>query len=130
MTEKELQNAILRKWATKPELRLFRQNVGVAVPLTYIIKLMALMAKGQFKAAVNYASIMPRNSYGTPGMADLSGIIKGRRLEVEVKGPKGKQQEDQIRWQEMIERFGGIYILAYSVEDVDIVLEAILNEGD
>lgn len=130
MTEKELQNDIMRKWSTRTDMRLWRQNVGVAVPLTYIKRLMALLAIGKWKAAVNYASIMPRNQYGIPGMADLSGIIRGRRLEIEVKGQKGKQAEEQINWQTQIERFGGIYILAYSIEDVDTVLEAILNEGN
>ena len=32
MKEKKLQNTILRQFATRPELRLWRANVGMSVP--------------------------------------------------------------------------------------------------
>jgi hypothetical protein len=53
-----------------------------------------------------------------PGAGDLSGILAdGRRLEIEVKSAKGEQGEAQVRWQAMIEKFGGVYILARSVAE-------------
>ena len=65
--------------------------------------------------------------FGTPGAADITGILPdGRRLEIEVKTMTGKQSVQQKRYQDMIQRFGGVYILARSVEDaLDGVREAI-----
>lgn len=41
---------------------------------------------------------------------------------IEVKGPKGKQSDDQKEFQRHLEAAGGRYILAYSVEDVSAAL--------
>lgn len=57
--------------------------------------------------------------FGVPGQADLTGILPGgRRLEIEVKSPTGQQTPEQRNYQRMVERFGGVYVLARSVEDV------------
>lgn len=57
--------------------------------------------------------------FGLKGSADITGILKsGQRIEIEVKTGSGKQSEQQVRFQKMIEQFGGVYILARSVEDV------------
>jgi hypothetical protein len=54
----------------------------------------------------------------------LSGILDdGRRIEIEVKTPSGRQSEQQKRFQDMIEKFNGIYILARSVEDAERGIE-------
>lgn len=95
MNEKPIQNDILRVFGTLPTLRLWRANVGAA----------------RFgRRAVRF---------GIPGQADLTGILPdGRRLEIEVKSPTGEQTTEQRRFQKMIERFRGVYVLARSVEDV------------
>ncbi len=83
-------------------MRLWRQNTGVA---TYDNLVAGTSRKVRF---------------GLPGQADLSGILPdGKRLEIEVKRPGGRQSEEQKAFQEMIERFGGLYILAYSALDVE-----------
>ena len=93
--EKALQNDILRAFGTLPALRLWRANVGMARIGTRTIR------------------------FGIPGQADLTGILPdGRRLEIEVKSPTGRQTAEQRSFQSMIERFHGVYILARSVEDV------------
>lgn len=59
--------------------------------------------------------------YGVNGQADISGILmgKGTRLEIECKAEKsGYQSKVQKAYQRGIERFGGVYILARSVDDV------------
>ena len=100
MTEHQIQNEILRVYGTHPGLRLWRQNTGKA---RYI-------SKGSVRTV----------SFGIPGQADLSGILPdGRRLEIEVKTADGRQSPEQRRFQAMIEKFNGMYILARSVEDVD-----------
>jgi hypothetical protein len=54
---------------------------------------------------------------GVVGSADISGIYKdGRRIEIEVKTGNAKQSKEQKKWQIMIEKFGGIFILARSVD--------------
>jgi len=106
MTEKRIQNAILREFGTRPDMRIWRQNTGVA---KYPDK------NGRKR----------RVSFGVPGQADLSGILPdGVRLEIEVKSPRGRQTKDQRAWQQMIERFGGVYVLARSVEAVRVALLA------
>ncbi|MBK8915025.1 MAG: hypothetical protein IPM64_10575 [Phycisphaerales bacterium] len=40
------------------------------------------------------------------------------RLEITVKGAAGRQTEEQRAFQRMIERFGGVCVLARSVRDV------------
>lgn len=58
--------------------------------------------------------------YGLPGSADITGLMPdGRRLEVEVKSAKGRQSDLQKWFQELIEANNGIYILAYSEQDVE-----------
>lgn len=56
--------------------------------------------------------------YGIPGESDLDGIIApmGRRLHVEIKTGSGEMSEKQKKFREMIERFGGVYIEARSVD--------------
>jgi hypothetical protein len=56
--------------------------------------------------------------FGIPGQADLSGILRdGRRLEIEVKSARGVQSPEQVSFEAMITKFGGVYILARSVSD-------------
>jgi hypothetical protein len=104
MTEKSLQNAILREFGTRTDMRLWRANVGV----------------GRFGGRVV--------RFGVPGQADLTGILpSGVRLEIEVKGPHGRQTADQRSYQLMIERSGGVYVLARSVSDVWDAIEGYLR---
>lgn len=56
--------------------------------------------------------------FGLPGQADISGILcNGRRLEIEAKAERGRQSQAQRLFQAMIEKYGGLYVLARSVED-------------
>ncbi len=101
MKEKAVQNAILREFGTRRDMRLWRANVGVA------------RIGGPRGAGGRIVR------FGLPGQADLTGILPGGlRLEIEVKGAAGRQTEEQRAFQRMIERFGGVYVLARSVEDV------------
>ena len=96
MTETDLVNSILLEFGARPDLRIWRQNTGAA-----------RTSRG---ALVRF---------GIPGQADISGILSGgRRIEIECKTKTGRQTKEQKAWQAMIERFGGLYVLARSVEDV------------
>lgn len=95
MKEKEIQNQILRQFGTRSDMRIWRANVVVA-----------RMGNRTIRA-------------GIPGQADITGILpNGARLEIEVKSATGQQTLEQRAYQAMIERFGGIYVLARSAQDV------------
>ena len=56
----------------------------------------------------------------TKGSADISATIRGRSVKIEVKVGKDRQSESQKRYQESIERAGGVYIIA---RDFDTFVE-------
>lgn len=62
--------------------------------------------------------------FGMRGSADIIGLVKGRFIAIEVKSPSGRQSINQSEFQRNIEKFGGIYILARTIDDV---LDAIKN---
>lgn len=97
--ERSIQNEIMRAFSTLPGMRLWRANTGAAT----------------------YGDRMVR--YGVPGQADLSGILpRGVRLEIECKRPGQVPTEDQVNFGKTITRFGGVYIVAYSAQDVEAAL--------
>jgi hypothetical protein len=42
----------------------------------------------------------------------------GRTVFVEVKTEKGKQTPDQVQFQSMVSLYGGLYVIARSIDDV------------
>lgn len=118
MRESDIQADIIRAFGTRPDMRIWRANVG--------------------KATFGGRSVQ----FGVPGQADLTGILPvevtcprcmelvvrlGVRLEIEVKSPTGRQSEEQQNYQAIIERFGGLYVLARSVGDVKEAIDEYRN---
>lgn len=67
--------------------------------------------------------------YGLKGSGDLMGMNpSGRFLEVECKYGKNDQSEAQLFHQAAVERHGGIYVLAYSVDDLERNKQKILRQ--
>lgn len=100
MSEHAIQQAILLALGARRDLRLWRNNSGVA------------FGKGR---AVRF---------GVVGQADISGILKGgRRLELEVKRPGERPTEEQARFGAMIRTFGGVWEVVHSVEEAVAVVE-------
>ncbi len=57
------------------------------------------------------------------GTADLMCLLpNGKTVFIETKAPKGKQRTSQEKWQAAVEKRGYIYIVARSVEDVEVVI--------
>ena len=106
--------AVLRevhlRLGARPDVRLWRQNTGVAYPLSQVRELVDAVLAGDQRAAVAVAREMRPIRYGLPGMADLIGVVQrgGRLLSVEVKSPSGRLSEEQRAWDAMVRRFGGV----------------------
>lgn len=94
MRESALLNEILVQINRIPGVRAWRQNSGIF-----------FTNQGRGVRA------------GVPGCADITGIVNGRRLEIEVKTPGVGQSEQQRAFEQMIVSHGGIYILARTVDD-------------
>jgi hypothetical protein len=101
VTESALQHRILVAYNRGP-VRLWRNNVGIAhYPDGSVVR------------------------YGlAPGSADLIGLIAGRFLAVECKSPRGRLRREQKEWLAVVERLGGIAVVAREVEDVARAIEA------
>lgn len=56
--------------------------------------------------------------FGVPGQADITGVVRGRRVDIEVKTETGRQSGDQRAYQSRITSAGAIYVLARSLDDV------------
>ena len=137
--ESDIQRAVHERLGRRPDVRIWRQNVGAGVPMSAVSMLVRV---AEFVSAGNYGSaralapaalLAARRvvRYGVEGGADLSGILAdGRRLEVEVKSEKGKQSEQQESFGEMIGRFRGVYLVARSADEAEAAVEEVMRGRD
>jgi hypothetical protein len=65
---------------------------------------------------VTIGGVQRTYSTTTNGTADISATIMGRSVKIEVKIGRDRQSETQKRYQEAIERAGGIYYIARNFE--------------
>ena len=65
---------------------------------------------------------------GTNGSADISATIKGRSIKIEVKIGKDRQSDAQKKYQEMIEKAGGIYFIASDFDDFMMFYKGIIEQ--
>lgn len=93
-------HAIMVDASSYAECLVWRQNVGLAVP--YRLAVLGEMVPIQF---------------GVEGMADIGMVYRGRAVQIETKSKTGKQREAQGLWQKAVERAGGFYVIARSLED-------------
>ncbi len=102
-TESQLVHDVLAAWGAHPRVRIARINTGAA------------KIKGRLVR------------FGVPGTGDIVGLIApdGRMLMIECKSATGKQRKEQRAMQRVIEKWGGIYILALTLNDVDRRLAAL-----
>jgi hypothetical protein len=93
--ESEIQDRIRLALGAVLDLVLFRNNSGVA----------------------KIGDRMVRFGVGGKGGADLIGIYRGRFVAVEIKSATGRQSPEQKRFEQLVERKGGVYVVLRSVED-------------
>jgi len=107
--ERDIQAAIRIALGLCPDVLLWRNAAGVTAHEGRV---------SRFGLALGAADLL--------GMLTVDGV--GIFLAIEVKRPGGKLSEHQNRWRALVERRGGIYILAHSaVEAVDGVEAARLR---
>ena len=100
--EKDVQRAILDYLAWKKIFH-YRQNTGAMV--------------SEYKGAKRFMR------FGAKGSPDIVAVISGRYIGIECKGSNGKQSADQIIFQRDLELAGGLYVVAYSLDDIKKVLK-------
>ena len=115
-SEAKILHEIIKAWGAHPKLRIARINVG-----------MGWFAGGKPARTTDSGAYPVR--FNPPGTADLVGVIAphGTLLMIEVKTLTGKQRKAQVTMQKIVQSFGGIYILARSVADVDAALVPIVG---
>jgi len=99
MKELETQKAIL-DWLAWKHIFHYRNNSGA-----FVMPETATHSRRFFRA-------------GVVGAPDITCVMNGQYVGIEVKAPKGKQSGNQKQFQVQLEAVGGRYILAYSIDDV------------
>ncbi len=94
MSEQDIQSAVLAAVTAVPGCLAWRANSGLAVTA----------ARSIIRANV-------------PGCADILACYRGRFIAIEVKTERGRQSQQQRRFQAAVERAGGLYVLARSPAD-------------
>lgn len=123
MSEVELMRAIQIK-ASELGHRLLRNNVGVGWvgPQVRVGRPQMIMMR---PGDVLIRNAQPLNSGLCVGSSDLIGLTdNGRFLACEVKAPKGRLREGQESFIDMVNRLGGVGIIARSVEDFTNALKS------
>lgn len=101
--ESTILKQILLALGSRPDLRVWRINVGA------------------WKTEHGFVRSAPK---GTP---DICGILTGGfALFIETKSATGRQSKEQKAFQAMVERFGGCYVLARSVEEAEFGVAAFM----
>lgn len=106
MNESQIQDAIRLELGRRPDLLVvWRNNIGHAV-----------MRHGH---RVTFG-------VGGPGGADLLGLDhRGRFLAFEIKTPIGRQSKEQLQFQQLVTRLGGLYLVMRSVDDARTFLNSL-----
>ena len=104
MKESEAQRAIL-EWLAWKKIFAYRNNSGA----------FAIPAEGMHQRRFFRAAVV--------GAPDIVCVVKGQYVGIEVKGPQGRQSDNQKEFQAQLEAAGGKYILAYSTDDVARALD-------
>lgn len=107
MTESQLQDAIRLALGRDPGVLAFRNNIGHAVMHGHRVTF----------------------GVGGPGGADLIGILDGKPLAMEIKSERGRQSDEQRRFETLWRTRGGIYLMPRSVDEA-IALVAASRSGD
>ncbi len=120
-TTNDLTRAILLEIPKHFPARCWRRNVGGGYPVHVVQKAIALLESGNIPQTLAFLRHQRLVTFGLPGEADIDGIIgvagHGLRLGIEVKRGPDRIREDQERYGAMLRKYGGIWLVAHSVEE-------------
>lgn len=108
-----------------PGARAWRNNTGAAVPYAAIQAAIRLLVAGRVEECLQHLRHQRPIAFGIAGQADITGILPpdGRRLEIEVKADGDRHREAQQVFGSMVQRCGGVYVVARSVDEALKVLK-------
>ena len=111
MSEKTIQSEILLTLGTRSDLKIWRNNTGLAW-------------SGSKCTRLPNGDMLIKNprpiKFGSPGSADIIGLKSdGTFVAIEVKTPRGRQSEIQKNWGNMILEMGGLYIVCRSASEAE-----------
>lgn len=93
LAESVIQRLIIARLNLLPGVKVWRQSTGVARHGGRVVR------------------------YGIPGQADITGLVDGRRIELEVKTATGRVRPEQKAYGVMIRQYGGVYAVVRSIDD-------------
>lgn len=79
-----------------------------------------LQFNGHFAARVNVIGVYDakrgkyRPSGSTCGMADISAVVNGKPIQIEIKAGKDRPRADQLQMQREYQAAGGVYVFVHS----------------
>lgn len=131
MSEQRVQQEAILALAKIPGVRIWRCNTGVGVGWGEFADIKRAVMQGRITDAIKIMSRIRPITFGVKGQADVAGIGPGGvRIEIEMKFGRGKQSDQQKKYQQMIERMGGIYIVAKSADEAVMKLKEKINERE
>lgn len=112
MSEASVQQNIRLTLGICPGVKVFRNNVGAYKdPVGRVIRYGLIQGSGDL---IGWRTVLI-----TPAMV---GQTLAQFVSVEVKSPTGRIRPEQLRWQEAVNRAGGVAVIARSVEDVQFLV--------
>lgn len=115
MTEKSIQTEIFNKIGSRPDCRIFRNSVGFGCSINGNPQKFGLCAGSGDLIGIQKITITP----------DMVGKTVGRFVSIEVKSDKGRVSQEQKRFAEIINKFGGKAFIARSAEEAERQLREI-----
>lgn len=133
MTESEIQNAIFLAFGREPDVKLWRNNSGVAeepvVTRAHVERLIGMLRRCEFMSALDLLLALlkqkPRfTRYGLGvGSSDIVGIVRGLFVAMEVKTESGRVSKEQQKFVNLVNARGGCAAIVRSVDDVGALIE-------
>ena len=114
--EQVLQQDIRAQLGRNPKLRIFRNNVGKAIPV----------GRGH-KRPVDYGLCQGSSDLigfrAVEVTPEMVGTVVAQFIAIEVKTPEGRVSEGQGTFLRMVEELGGLAMVARSLNDVEGLME-------
>lgn len=112
MSEKLLQSQIMRELGSRPDVRIFRNQVG-----TYRLEDGRVITSGLCKGSADLVG------WQTVTITqDMVGQQVAVFLSVEIKGPKTRVTPEQQNWATFVKKCGGKSVVARSLQDAEKIL--------